>query len=221
MEGNDLLKRSRLRMVEELRRKGIKDQRVLEAMARVPRHLFVPEGLSHKAYSDFPLPIGFGQTISGPSTVALMLEALELKGGEKVLEVGTGSGYQAALLAETGARVFSVERIPELAKRARVTLDRLGYGTVLIKIGDGSKGWPEEAPFDRILISASSPRLPMRLCEQLSLEGIMVLPLLLNGEERLMRIKRLKEGLLKEDLGPSRFVPLVGEEGWEEEKLKG
>ncbi len=221
MERDDRFKRSRLRMVERLRQKGIRDSRVLEAMARVPRHLFVPEALSHQAYSDFPLPIGFGQTISGPSTVAFMLEALKLQGGEKVLEVGTGSGYQAALLAEIGTRVFSVERIPELAKRARLTLDRLGYGTVLIRVGDGSKGWPEEAPFDRIIISASSPKLPLRLCEQLALEGIMVLPLLTDGEERLIRVKRLREGLLKEDLGPSRFVPLVGEEGWEEEKLKG
>ena len=220
MERDDRFKRSRLRMVEELRQKGIKDLRVLEAMARVPRHLFVPEALNHRAYSDFPLPIGFGQTISSPLTVALMLEALKLQGREKVLEVGTGSGYQAALLAEIGTRVFSIERIPELAKRARITLDRLGYGTVLIKVGDGSKGWPEEAPFERIIISASSPKLPLRLCEQLALEGIMVLPLLKDGKERLMRVKRLKEGLLKEDLGPCRFVPLVGEEGWKEEKLR-
>jgi len=208
-------------MVEGLREKGIKDPRVLEAMARVPRHFFVPEALSHQAYSDFPLPIGFGQTISGPSTVALMLEALKLQGGEKVLEVGTGSGYQAALLAEMGTRVFSIERIPELAKRARVTLDRMGYSRVLIRVGDGSKGWPEEAPFDRIIVSASSPKLPLKLYQQLALEGIMVLPLLTDGKERLMRVKRLREGFLKEDLGSSRFVPLVGEEGWEEEKLKG
>lgn len=206
--------RSRRRLVQELRLLGIEDERVLKAMERVPRHLFVPEALRHKAYLDVPLPIGHGQTISQPSTCALMTQALGLKGGEKVLEVGTGSGYQTALLAELTHRVFSVERIPELAQRARKVLDGLGYGWVLIRIGDGSRGWPEEAPFDRILVTAAAPGIPRSLIRQLKVGGVLVVPVGDDGGGRLLRVTRLEGSLRTEDLGPCRFVKLVGVEGW-------
>ncbi len=212
----ELMSRSLRRMVQEqLLSRGIRDPRVIEAMTRVPRHLFVPEVLRHKAYLDAPLPIGFGQTISQPYTVALMTEALELRGGEKILEVGTGSGYQTAILAELSQRVFSIERIPELARRARKLLDRLGYGWVLIRVGDGSRGWPEEAPFDRILVTAYAPRIPPALLDQLAVGGKIVLPIGREGEQRLLRITRLGDSIRQEDLGPCKFVKLLGEEGWQ------
>lgn len=206
--------RSRRRLVQELRLLGIEDERVLKAMEKVPRHLFVPEALRHKAYLDLPLPIGYGQTISQPSTCALMTQALELRGGEKVLEVGTGSGYQTALLAELTPRVFSIERVPELAQRARRILDALGYGWALIRVGDGSQGWPEEAPFDRILVTAAAPRVPEALVRQLKVGGKLVLPVGEDGGQRLLRVTRHLDSVRVEDLGPCRFVKLLGKEGW-------
>jgi len=209
---------ARRRMIQEqLIPRGIEDQRVLAAMARVPRHLFVPEALWHQAYSDCPLPIGHGQTISQPYIVALMTEALALKGKEKVLEIGTGSGYQAAVLAELAQRVFSVERVPELALKARRTLDKLGYGNVLIRVGDGTQGWPERAPFDAIIVTAGAPQVPKALLEQLKEGGRMVIPV--GGEEgqELLMIVKAEGRYLKEDLGGCRFVKLIGEHGWRAE----
>jgi len=203
---------------EQLLSRGIKDWRVIKAMSKVPRHLFVPEALADKAYLDLALPIGYGQTISQPYTVALMLEALELEEGNKVLEIGTGSGYMTALLAELCQRVFSVERIPELAQRARRLLDALGYEKVLIKVGDGSVGWPEEAPFDKIVVSASAPQVPSPLLSQLKEGGKMVIPVIVNGQERLFSITALSNGYKREDLGPCRFVKLIGKEGWKDDK---
>jgi len=214
----ELMSRSLRRMVrEQILSRGIRDPRVIEAMTRVPRHLFVPEVLRHKAYLDAPLPIGFGQTISQPYTVALMTEALELRGGEKILEVGTGSGYQTAILAELSQRVFSIERIPELARRARRILDLLGYGWVLIRVGDGSKGWPEEAPFDRIIVTAAAPAVPEPLKEQLRVGGIIVIPIGGRFGQTLVRGKKISEKELKvEELFECAFVPLVGKYGFPE-----
>lgn len=200
---------------EQLISRGISDRRVIRAMSKVPRHLFVPEALADKAYLDLALPIGYGQTISQPYTVALMLEVLELEKDDKVLEVGTGSGYMTALLAELCQRVFSVERIPELAQRARRLLDALGYEKVLIRIGDGSIGWPEEAPFDKIVVSASAPQVPPSLMAQLKEGGKIVIPVMMNGQERLFRITLLDNVYRYEDLGPCRFVKLIGREGWQ------
>lgn len=209
---------ARRRMVQEqLIPRGITDRRVLEALAKVPRHLFVPEALWHQAYSDRPLPIGYGQTISQPYIVALMTEALELRGDERVLEVGTGSGYQAAILAELAKQVYSVERMPELAKRARRILDRLGYGNVLIRVGDGSKGWPERAPFDAIIVTAGAPKVPKALLQQLKIGGRMVIPVGDEQSQELLKIVRLKDGFQQEELGGCRFVKLIGEEGWRAE----
>ena len=209
---------ARRRMVEEqLISRGIKDPRVLEAMMKVPRHLFVPEALRHQAYGDHPLPIGEGQTISQPYIVALMTEALELRGEEKVLEVGTGSGYQAAVLAELASRIFSIERVPELASRARRLLDQLGYGNVLIRVGDGSCGWPEEAPFDAIMVTAAAPTPPAALLRQLAPGGRMVVPVGGKEAQDLFLIRRTEEGFEEENLGGCRFVKLIGRYGWEEE----
>ncbi|RLA79550.1 MAG: protein-L-isoaspartate O-methyltransferase [Deltaproteobacteria bacterium] len=209
---------ARRRMVQEqLIPRGITDRRVLEALAKVPRHLFVPEALWHQAYSDRPLPIGYGQTISQPYIVALMTEALELQGDERVLEVGTGSGYQAAILAELAKQVYSVERMPELARRARRILDRLGYGNVLIRVGDGSKGWPERAPFDAIIVTAGAPKVPKALLQQLKVGGRMVIPVGDEHSQELLKIVRLKDGFQQEELGGCRFVKLIGEEGWRTE----
>jgi len=209
---------ARRRMVQEqLIPRGITDRRVLEALVKVPRHLFVPEALWHQAYSDRPLPIGYGQTISQPYIVALMTEALELQGDERVLEVGTGSGYQAAILAELAKQVYSVERMPELARRARRILDRLGYGNVLIRVGDGSKGWPERAPFDAIIVTAGAPKVPKALLQQLKVGGRMVIPVGDEHSQELLKIVRLKDGFQQEELGGCRFVKLIGEEGWRAE----
>jgi len=202
---------------EQLIPRGITDRRVLEALVKVPRHLFVPEALWHQAYSDRPLPIGYGQTISQPYIVALMTEALELQGDERVLEVGTGSGYQAAILAELAKQVYSVERMPELARRARRILDRLGYGNVLIRVGDGSKGWPERAPFDAIIVTAGAPKVPKALLQQLKVGGRMVIPVGDEHSQELLKIVRLKDGFQQEELGGCRFVKLIGEEGWRAE----
>jgi len=209
--------KARDRMVEtQLAGRGIRNHRVLEAMRRVPRHLFVEEALQEQAYSDYPLPIGEKQTISQPYIVALMSEVLELKGDEKILEIGTGSGYQAAILAELADRVFSVERFPPLAYRASQILKKLGYQNILIRVADGSLGWPEEAPFDGIMVTAGTPKIPQPLTDQLRVGGRLVLPVGDRLSQELVLVERTPEGIRKTDFGGVRFVGLVGKWGWEE-----
>ena len=212
------LPKARLRMVEEqIVSRGIKDPRVIAAMKKVPRHLFVEEALQSQAYSDHPLPIGEKQTISQPYMVALMTEALQLKEKEKVLEIGAGSGYQTAVLAELAEKVFSIERIRSLAIKARQLLYELGYFNVEIKIFDGTHGWMEEAPFDAIIVTAGAPNIPQPLLDQLAIDGRLVIPVGDAYAQDLMRVTKTKEGIKKEDLGGCRFVKLIGRYGWENE----
>jgi protein-L-isoaspartate(D-aspartate) O-methyltransferase len=206
---------ARARMVEEqIRARGVREERVLEAMRRVPRHLFVTETLRERAYDDTPLPIGERQTISQPYIVALMAEALELDGGERVLEVGTGSGYEAAVLSQVCGELYSVERIPALAQRAVELLATLGYHNVHVRVGDGSLGWPQAAPFLGIVVSAAAPRIPRPLVEQLAVGGRLVLPLGEEESQTLVRLQRTGEGLREECMGECRFVKLIGTYGW-------
>jgi protein-L-isoaspartate(D-aspartate) O-methyltransferase len=217
MEAEDAFRGARLRMVEDqLRARDIVDERVLEAMERVPRELFVPEGERHRAYADAALPIGHGQTISQPYMVARICEALSLSGGERALDVGTGSGYQAAVLAELGAEVHTIERIPELAEQARKNLAAAGYDQVQVQVGDGSLGLPEEAPFAAIAVAAAAPGLPRRLYDQLEPRGRLVVPVGGRWGQRLEVIVRSPEGPAIVRSVPCRFVPLVGEEGFED-----
>ena len=206
---------ARKKMVQEqLVARGIKDKRVLDAMMKVPRHLFVEEGLWHQAYGDFPLPIGEGQTISQPYIVALMTEALQLTGDDKVLEIGTGSGYQAAILAELTTHVFSIERISSMASKARKILDELGYANVLIRVSDGTLGWQEEAPFAGIIVTAGAPAIPPILVEQLEVEGRLVIPVGNEYSQTLLRVVKQEKGYRERDLGGVRFVKLIGDHGW-------
>jgi len=208
--------RERERMVEEqLVRRGITDARVLEAMRKVPRHLFVEEALRDRAYGDHPLPIGEGQTISQPYIVGIMTQLLHLTGTEKVLEIGSGSGYQTAVLAELARRVCSVERIASLAARARATLEAMGYTNVWVRTADGTFGWPDEAPFDRILVSAAAPAVPEPLFEQLVEGGRMVLPVGDPFAQTLTVVDRVGgEKKISADSG-CVFVKLIGKYGWE------
>ncbi len=206
---------ARKRMVEEqLAGRGIRNRRVLEAMGRVPRHEFMDAGLASQAYLDRPLNIGFHQTISQPYMVALMTELLELEGNEKVLEIGTGSGYQTSVLAELARKVFTVERVTSLSNQARKNLYRLGYVNVLLRIGDGTLGWPEEAPFDRILVTAGAPEVPPAYLEQLSENGILIVPCGSEDAQELVRIRRREGKVSKDNLGGCRFVKLYGDYGW-------
>ncbi len=203
----------------QLTARGISDERVLQAMATVPRHLFVDEGLQDQAYSDSPLPIGSRQTISQPYIVALMTEALALKGTEKVLEIGTGCGYQTAILAELAERVFSIERIASLAFRAQRTLDSLHYYNILIRVGDGTYGWSEDAPFDAIITTAGAPKVPATLTGQLAVGGRLVIPVGSKSSQTLVKVTRLSQesdDLKTEDLCGCRFVALIGEHGWKD-----
>lgn len=202
-------------MVERLAESGVRDARVLAALEAVPRHWLVPEPLQAQAYKDSALPIGGGQTISAPSTVAAMSEALALRGGECVLEVGTGSGYQAAVLGALAERVVSIERLPRLAAEARRSLDRLGVGNVVVHLGDGTLGRPAEAPYDAIVITAGAPAVPEPLLEQLAPGGRLVAPVGPREGQRLVRIDRGADGrFTREVLGACRFVDLVGRHGW-------
>jgi len=200
----------RRRMVEDqIISRGVKDPLVLEAMMKVKRHQYVPEHLRTSAYYDEPLPIGYEQTISQPYIVAYMTESLGLKGGEKVLEIGTGSGYQAAVLAEIVDTVFTVEIIPELAERARALLDTLGYGNVQVRAGDGYEGWPEKAPFDGVIVTAAAPRIPDPLLDQLKIGGRIVIPIG-DGFQELRVFEKTAEGLKLLFTLPVRFVPMKG-----------
>lgn len=203
-------------MVEhQLRARGITDTRVLAAMLSVPREEFVPVNLRPRAYVDGALPIGYGQTISQPYTVAYMCEALQLRGDERVLEIGTGSGYGAAVLSELARMVFTVERIPELAAEARSRLKRLDYDNVHVFTGDGTLGLPDEAPFDAILVTAGGDELPEMYGQQVSDGGRIVIPLgHERGSQRMVRFTRRGSQLVSEDLGAFSFVPLVGQYGW-------
>jgi len=206
-------------MVEmQLIERGIKDARVLDAMRKVPRHLFVGVTYERFAYEDMPLPIGECQTISQPYMVALMTEALQLEGGERVLEIGTGSGYAAAVLAEIAAEVYTIERIEPLADRARQTLSDLGYTNVRVISADGTLGWPAAAPYDGIVVTAGGPHVPSSLKEQLKIGGRLVIPVEHRGGfQDLIRVTRRSENHYKHDsLGHVRFVPLIGQEGWHE-----
>jgi len=210
---------SRRRMVEEqVIDRGVTDPRVLDAMLKVPRHKFVEEALASKSYQDAPLPIGEKQTISQPYMVAVMSEALMLDGSERVLEVGTGSGYQAAVLALLADRVFSLERIASLARRARKVLDDNGFSKVNIRLADGTVGWQDMAPFDGIIVTAGAPKVPQEYLDQLSLGGRLIIPVGDRESQVLMRITRVGEAEYKEEkmLG-CRFVPLIGSQGWKQE----
>ncbi len=206
---------ARKRMVEsQLIARGIKDKRVIDAMLRVPRHLFVEEAMAAQAYSDSPLPIGEKQTISQPYMVALMTELLMLSGGERVLEIGTGSGYQAAILATIVDRVYTVERYRTLALQARKVLDSLGLLNVNLKIADGSNGWADEAPFDAIVVTAGAPDVPPQLLQQLTVGGRLVIPVGSQYEQVLKRVTRTADSFLSEQSVGCRFVKLVGKAGW-------
>jgi len=198
--------------------RGIKDLRVIKAMQEVPRHLFVPEALLGQAYGDFALPIGEGQTITQPHMVAYMSEALGLKGDERVLEIGTGSGYQAAVLACLARRVYSVERIRALLQQARKVFEEIQCWNVVTRLFDGTCGWKEEAPFDAILVTAGSPSIPSPLQEQLKVGGTMVIPVGSRNSQKLLKIRRASTGFLEEELTECNFVALVGAHGWKKQE---
>ena len=206
---------SRRRLVEALREKGIADLAVLRAFEQTPRHLFVPTGVRHRAYEDSALPIGNGQTISQPSIHARYLEILGLTGREKVLEVGTGSGYQTVLLAHLAAQVFSIERIAPLMQSARENIARAGVRNVSLLTGDGTLGWREYAPYDAILVSAGSPTIPQPLVDQLAEGGRMLIPLGGQDVQTLVVLTRKQGNIVREDMLPVRFVPLLGQHGWQ------
>jgi len=202
-------------MVEQqLRRRGIADERVLDAMGRVPRELFVPDRLQPHAYEDGALPIGHGQTISQPFVVATICSLLALEGGERVLDVGTGSGYQAAVLAELAAQVITIERIPALAEAARAALAGAGHADIEVRVGDGSLGVPERAPFDGIAVAAAAPTIPQTLYSQLAERGRIVLPRGTRRGQDLVLVVRTPEGPVERRSIPCRFVPLLGDEGF-------
>ena len=208
-----IYERARRRMISALA-EVVTDERVLAAMAEVPRHAFVEEALRGRSYDQCSLPIGHGQTISHPLTVALMTAALELRGGERVLEIGTGSGYQTAVLARLCANVYTVERIAALGLRARRSLEQMGHYNVALHIGDGTIGWRSEAPFDAIIVTAGSPTPPRPLLSQLRSEGCLVVPVGPEGEQALLRLRVTERGVQEEVIGDCRFVPLLGRFGF-------
>ena len=206
----DEYKRERRRMVDEqIRARGIEDTSVLRAMEKVPRHRFVPEQIRHLSYADRPLPIGLEQTISQPAIVAYMTEAADVSKKEKVLEIGTGSGYQAAILGEVAREVYTIEIIPELAERARRALEELGYKNVFVKTGNGYLGWPEHAPFDAIVVTAAPDEIPQALVDQLAVGGKMVIPVGAAKQEMVI-VEKTRKGVTEKRTIPVRFVPMTG-----------
>jgi protein-L-isoaspartate(D-aspartate) O-methyltransferase len=201
-------------VLKDIQGRGISDRRVIEAMKKVPRHLFIDSNFSHLAYCDKALPLDDDQTISQPYIVALMTQYLKLEGDEKVLEIGTGSGYQAAILAELSGKVFTIERIHKLAQRARIILERLEYHNVVVVAGDGTLGLSEFSPFDRIIITASAPEIPMRLLSQLKDGGIMVLPVGNRNIQKLKVVEKNGDNITVKDHIGCVFVPLIGKDGW-------
>lgn len=209
--------KERNRMVDEdIIPRGVKDPRVLAALRKVPRHEFMPEALRDRSYGDHAMPIGEGQTISQPYIVALMTELMELKATDRVLEVGTGSGYQAAVLAELSGKVFTVERVKPLADKARATLDRLGYRNVAMKVFDGTYGWKDMGPYDAIMVTAASPDVPQPLVEQLKPGGRLVIPVGERYSQVLLQIVKMEQGVERRASVPVVFVPLIGNHGWKE-----
>jgi protein-L-isoaspartate(D-aspartate) O-methyltransferase len=207
----------RHRMVEtQITARGVSDPRVLAAMGQVPRHRFIPSHLWDQAYSDYPLPIGEDQTISQPYIVALMTELLELQDTDRVLEIGTGSGYQAAVLAELAAQVFTIDRVESLLAQAEHILTSLGYSNIKTRVGDGTLGWPEAMPFEAIIVTAGAPQVPRPLTEQLALGGRLVIPVGDRWSQTLTRVRKTTDGLKFEYHGGCRFVRLIGEHGWPE-----
>jgi protein-L-isoaspartate(D-aspartate) O-methyltransferase len=207
--------KTRARMVEEqLIPRAIHDQKTLEAMGKVPRHLFVEDAMKNQAYGDFPLPIGSGQTISQPYIVALMTQALGLKGHEKVLEIGTGSGYQAAILAQICEKVYTVERIDTLLVQARKVFDSLHYLNILTKLDDGTNGWPEYAPYDAIIVTAGGPKVPVPLLDQLADPGTLVIPVGDRGVQDLRVVTKRDGNTTEKTIEYVRFVNLIGDHGW-------
>jgi protein-L-isoaspartate(D-aspartate) O-methyltransferase len=205
---------ARQRLVETLQAKGIKDLAVLHAVEMTPRHAFIPTGLRHRAYEDAPLPIGNGQTISQPWVHARYLELLHLTGKERVLEIGTGSGYQTVLLAHLAAQVFSIERIPALLQSARENIQRAGVNNVSLLLGDGTIGWREYAPYDAILVGAGAPSIPQPLLDQLAEGGRLLIPIGDREEQKLVVADRKNGQIEQHEVAPVRFVPLVGHHGW-------
>lgn len=210
-------KLARERMVKnQLMARDIKDERVLQAMEKIPRHLFIQEALAGEAYNDHPVPIGEKQTISQPYIVALMTEALELEGSENTLEIGTGSGYQTAILAELSSRVYTIERIKSLLVKARKLLAQLGYSNILFKAFDGTLGWKEYAPFDAIMVTAGAPSIPEPLTDQLADNGRMIIPVGDRYTQELIKVTKKGENLEHDSLGGCRFVNLIGVYGWKD-----
>ena len=207
---------ARLRLMQQLAHE-IRDRRVLDVMSRVPRELFVPPSSQQAAYENIPLPIEMGQTISQPFIVALMTEAMELTGKEKVLEVGTGSGYQTAILCELANRVVSIERHQKLLDRAKDVLTLLGFTNVELHLAEKALGWPKGAPYDAIIVTAGAPSVPQELVDQLTVGGRLVIPVGSRFEQDLMKVVKLKVGLASTNLGACRFVPLIGEGAWGED----
>ena len=207
---------ARRRLIEELQGKGITDLTVLRAFDEVPRHLFVPTGLQHRAYDDAPLPIGHAQTISQPWVHATYLSLLGLTGRERVLEIGTGSGFQTALLTRLAGAVFSIERIAALADQAAAALQAAGITAVELSVGDGTLGWPERAPFDAILVGAASPDVPLPLLDQLAPGGQLLVPVGGRDEQVLVRVRRTAQGFVRDRLEAMRFVPLIGAHGFDQ-----
>ncbi len=215
-EGSNYSK-ARERMVrQQIAARGIRAERVLDAMRSVPRHLFVPLESRHSAYMDGPLSIGQGQTISQPYIVALMTEALELRGHERVLEIGTGSGYQAAILSQLASHVYTVERIPELASRAQDLFRQLGYDNISMHVGDGTLGWLEHAPYKAIIVTAAAPEIPRPLTDQLAEGGRLVAPIGGSWSQSLVRVRKQRGHLRRQELTSVAFVPLIGQHGWPE-----
>ena len=222
-KGEQMERRRREMVDQQVEGRGIEDERVLRALRTVPREAFVPERYASMAYGDRPLPIGEGQTISQPYIVALMAEAAEVEEGDRVLEIGTGSGYGAAVLSRIAESVWTVERHPELAEKAEAVFGRLGYDNIEVTIGDGTRGVPGEAPFDAIIATASGPQVPESFKEQVAVGGCIVMPVgSKRGGQRLVKLVRTgEESYEEEDMGFVRFVPLIGREAWEEGEESG